>query len=342
MAENKQKRLIIFGGAGFLGQHLIKATLDEFPDSRILVLDLKANPLPLLPFENDNRVEYRYGRDITNPSTYENDFREGADAVFNLAGYISFWLRERKKMMHVNVDGVRSLCETALNTGIKKIIHISSVAAIGFEDNPDFQADETMRFDEHKFRNRIYMLSKHLGEKNALKFAGEGMAVVAVNPGLLYGPGENGAVLTLFRNIATERLKFYPTGGTGVVDVRDAARGILLAFLKGKNGERYILNGHNLTFQETTAAISKALGKEPLRKPVPRISRIPLGLILSVTERYKKKLPDLTAESFEFCFRYRYYSSEKAGKELGWEPEIPFEKTIEDSAAWYRDKGLLN
>jgi dihydroflavonol-4-reductase len=341
MNDNKQKRLIIFGGAGFLGQHLTQAILEKVPGSNILILDLKPNPLQLLSFEKNKRVEYRFGRDITKPDTYKSDLRGGADVIFNLAGYISFWLRERKKMLKVNVDGVRALCETSLRAGISKIVHVSSVAAIGFEDDPDFQADETMIFDARKFRNRIYMLSKHLGEKEALAFIHNGLDVIVTNPGLLYGPGENGAVLTLFRNISSGRLKYYPTGGTGVVDVRDAARGILSAMLKGKSGERYILNGYNLTFQETTATISIVLGKEPLHRPVPEISRIPLGVFLAATEKFRQKPPDLTAESFDFCFRFRYYSSDKAERELSWKPEISFEKTISDSADWYHNAGLL-
>jgi dihydroflavonol-4-reductase len=221
------------------------------------------------------------------------------------------------------------------------MIHVSSVAAIGFRDDPHNPVDETMNFDERKYRNRIYMFSKHLGEREALGFREKGLDVVVANPGLLYGPGEKGPVLILFRNISTGRLKLYPTGGTGIVDVRDAARGILSAFLKGRAGERYILNGYNISFREATAIISRALGREPLSKPVPKISRIPLGIFLALTERFRKKHPDLTAESFEFCFRFRYYSSAKAGKELGWRPEIPFEETIADSVKWYRRTGLL-
>jgi dihydroflavonol-4-reductase len=341
MGSKNEKRFIIFGGAGFLGQHLTKTILDGFPNASVLVLDLKPNPLPLFSFGKDQRIEYRYGRDITKPDTYENDLRGVADAIFNLAGFISFWQGDRERMLRVNLDGVRTLCELSLGAGLKKMIHISSVAAIGFKDDPNDPADETMTFDRRKYRKRIYMFSKHLGEREALGFREKGLDVVVANPGLLYGPGEKGPVLILFRNISTGRLKLYPTGGTGIVDVRDAARGILSAFLKGRAGERYILNGYNISFREATAIISRALGREPLSKPVPKISRIPLGIFLALTERLRKKPPDLTAESFEFCFRFRYYSSAKAGKELGWKPEIPFEETIADSVKWYRNNGLL-
>ena len=341
MNKEYKNRLIIFGGAGFLGQHLTKAILDSLPEAAVLILDLKPPSHQLLSFANDERVEYRFGRDITRPETYKDDFQDDIDAVFNLAGFISFWPPERRKMFQINVEGARFLCETSLKAGIKKVIHISSVASIGYIDDINQLADESMVFDEKKFKNKSYMLTKHLGEREALDFSGKGMDVVAANPGLLYGPGENGSVLTLFRNISTGRLKFYPTGGTGVVDVRDAAAGILTVFVRGKAGERYILNGYNISFREMTAIISRTLGREPLRKPVPRISRIPLGILLALTERFRKSAPDLTSESFDFCFRYRYYSPAKAEKELSWRPLIPFEKTIADSAEWYKRSGLL-
>lgn len=341
MNAKNEKRFVIFGGAGFLGQHLTMAILESVPESKVVILDLAPNPQPFISFDGNSRVEFRYGRDITDPKTYKKDLEEGADVLFNLAGFISFWSMHRKKMFEVNIEGVRKLCETALRAGIPKLVHISSVAAVGFTDDPANPADEKMAFDEKKFKNRIYMSSKHQGEKVALGFASKGMEVVSINPGLLYGPGERNTILPLFRNIMTGRLKFYPTGGTGIVDVRDASRGALLAFLRGKNSERYILNGHNLSFREIISFIAKTLGKKPLSKPVPRISRIPLGIFLSVTERFRKNPPDLTAESFEFCFRFRYYSSAKAEKELGWKAEIPLEKTISDSVDWYRNTGLL-
>jgi len=341
MSAKNEKRFIIFGGAGFLGQHLTREILVSSAESKVVILDLAPNPQPFISFDGNSRVEFRWGRDITDPKTYKKDMEEGADALFNLAGFISFWSRHRKKMFYVNVEGVRKLCETAHRAGVPKLVHISSVAAVGFTDDPANPADEKMAFAEEKYKNRIYMFSKYQGEKVALGFASKGMEVVSVNPGLLYGPGEKGAVLTLFRNISTGRLKLYPTGGTGIVDVRDAAKGVLLAFLKGKNSERYILNGHNISFREIISFIAKTLGKKPLSKPVPRISRIPLGIYLSVTERFRKNPPDLTAETFEFCFRFRYYSSAKAEKELGWKAEIPLEKTIADTADWYRNAGLL-
>jgi dihydroflavonol-4-reductase len=341
MKAKNEKHFIIFGGAGFLGQHLTRVILESFPELKVVILDLAPNPLPFISFNGNDRVEFRYGRDITDPVTYKKDLEEGADALFNLAGFISFWSRHEKKMFEVNVEGVRRLCEATLRAGIPKLVHISSVAAVGFTDNPANPADEKMTFQEKKYKNRIYMFSKYQGENMALSFASKGMEVVSVNPGLLYGPGEKGAVLTLFRNISTGRLKFYPTGGTGIVDVRDAAKGAFLAFLKGENGERYILNGHNLSFREITTLIAQTLGKKQLTRPVPRISRIPLGIFLSLTEGLRKNPPDLTAESFEFCFRFRYYSSAKAENELGWKAEILLEKTIVDTVDWYQNTGLL-
>jgi len=341
MNAKNEKRFVIFGGAGFLGQHLTRAILESVPESKVVILDLAPNPQPFISFDGNRQVEYRYGRDIIDPKTYKKDMGEGADALFNLAGFISFWSRHRKKMFEVNVEGVRNLCETALTAGIPKLVHISSVAAIGFTDDAAKLADEKMTFDEKKYKNRFYMISKYQGEKVALSFASKGMEVVSINPGLLYGPGERNTILPLFRNIMTGRLKLYPTGGTGIVDVRDASKGVLLAFLKGKNSERYILNGHNISFREVISLIAKTLGKKPLSKPVPCISRIPLGIFLSVTERFRKNPPDLAAESFEFCFRFRYYSSAKAEKYLGWKVEISLEKTIADTADWYRNAGLL-
>jgi dihydroflavonol-4-reductase len=332
---------IIFGGAGFLGQHLIFLLLKEFPNAKIKVLDLKPHRRPPYSFENDNRITFLYNRDITRSETYSADL-EGGDCLFNLVGYISFWAKDQDKMFAVNVDGVRQLLTAAKIKGIKKIIHVSSVAAIGYIDDKLKAVDETLSVNWHKFRKKYYMYTKYLGEREALYFKNEGVNIVVINPGAMYGPGDLHNTFELFDNLAKGKIPFYPPGGTGISDVRDVARGMIAAYKKGKSGERYILVSENLTFEQTFKLASKALKVNGPNKRLPFFMKNLLKPIIKIIEILSVKRPAITTDEFTFGFIFRYYSSKKAKLEIDWHPQITLAQSIQDAANWYIKEGLID
>lgn len=338
MGDAGGRRFLVFGGAGFLGHHLIGTLLEEYPGSRVVALDRAARPYPPCCFEQDRRVAFRFGVDALRPETYCEELRRGADCLFNLVGFISFRLRDRERLYQVNVTGVERLLEASRRAPIRRAVHVSSVAAIGYcRQGP---ADETLAVDWPRFRRKHYMFTKHLGELAALRCAAEGLPVVVVNPCVMYGPGDIQDLLRLFRNLAAGRVPAFPPGGTAIVDVRDAARGVVAAYRRGTAGQRYILAGPNSPLADVFRLISLELGMPGPRRCLPSFLAAARPLVRGL-ELLGGNQPILTADEFSFGFLRRYHSARKARAELGWEPRFDLRQTIQDAVAWYRAQGLL-
>lgn len=339
--NNTHSSFIIFGGAGFLGQHLVYLLLEKYPDSKIFVFDLESRSHPMHSFAKDKRVSIYLGKDITKPETYINEIKNGADCLFNLVGYISFWLKDKDKLYKANVEGVKNLLESAKETGIKKVVHVSSVAAIGFTNDKLNPADETLHIDWDKFKKKYYMYTKHLGETIAQSFIKFGMEIIIVNPSVMYGPGDTHNTISLFKSMSKGKLPFYTPGGNSISDVRDVARGLIAAYENGKSGERYILTGEHQPFEMIFKYVADAIGVKSPRICLPCFIDYLLRPIIKLIEILSSRKPVLTADTFSFGFVFRYHSSAKAKKELGWRPQKSSAQSIKDAAEWYLKEGLI-
>lgn len=320
------KRLVITGGFGFLGRHLIDEIAGDNPELAITAVDLQAAPA----LSRDG-VRYRGGVDVGSQESLEHAF-SGADAVLHLAALVSFWSGDRDRLFRVNQIGTRNVARACVNVGVRRLVHVSSVAAIGFTDREDEPASEDLEFDWSQVGDKHYMLSKRASELELRIASDAGIAVSIANPGLMYGPGDR-TNLPLFRAVQSGRMAFVPPGGTNVVDVRDVAAGLRLLLLSGERDERFILGGHNLRFTEIVRTISAALrtSHEPLR--LPSCFRAPLRGAVAAFEAVWPKRPALTADHVDSSFRFRYFSSRKAARRLGWRARISFSTTVADSAA---------
>jgi dihydroflavonol-4-reductase len=189
------------------------------------------------------------------------------------------------------------------------------------------------------------MLTKRLGEEAALRFVGKGLDVVVVNPSTFYGPGDvklhTGEV---FRNIASGLLKIAPPGGNGVISIRDCAEGLVAAMEKGRTGERYILNAENLTILEIFNVLAGVLEMPPIRKRFPRWTYPPFYAAAFLVEnvfRVFGKASKIECGTIAMSWRFRYFDSSKARRELGWSPRLTFEETCRQALEFYRRQGLL-
>jgi dihydroflavonol-4-reductase len=246
------ERALVTGGWGLLGQHLIVRLLDAYPGLHVRVLDLRPHPYPVHDLESLGRVEIVEG-DITDASTLQGKF-EGHDLVIHLAGYISFWSGERDHLFEVNQGGTRNVVQAASTQGANMFLHASSVAAVGFNNDPDQPVDETFECPWECYPDKHYMQSKHLSETEVAKHAG-GMRWIIACPGLMLGPGDLNNSIALINAIRLKKMPVNMPGGTNVIDVRDVAEGVMVLLEKGMEGERYLLSGHNLTFREINSIV---------------------------------------------------------------------------------------
>ena len=334
-------RIVMTGGCGFLGQHLTRSLLRVAPHCRILLLDLLAQQKSVSSYNADARVSTRLGGDIRDEARLTGDL-EGADVLIHLAGVISFARKDRQRMYDVNVEGTRAALAAAARAGVGRMIHVSSVAALGYARDGAAPVDESFRFDwdEAQRLDKHYMLSKRAADEHVRARAGSVDATI-VYPGLMIGPGDRTNALKFIGPVARGTLPLVTPGGTNIVDVRDVARGIASVALHRPSGSEYILSGTNVTFGSLAAEIAKALGTRISPVTVPRHAGGAIRLAAALAEALLPTTPALTADNADSAFRKRYYSNARAGAELGWKPEIPLETTLRDTIQWLQEHDYL-
>jgi dihydroflavonol-4-reductase len=241
--------------------------------------------------------------------------------------------------VELNVEGTRNVMHAAREAGVARVVFTSSVAAVGVpvDSTP---VDERFEFNAPW---SPYHLSKHLSEREALKWAHPEMHVVAVNPSVVFGAGnvrlDEGTMRAVWK-VATGRQRFYTTGGMNVVDVEDVVAGHLAAAEQGESGQRYILGGENLSHQEVLSTLATACGTEPPRYPVPAPLLVGVTAVLEGVSWVTNRAPGLTLAHGRLSGRMNWFSSARAARDLGYRSR-PFRQTADAMAAHLRGEGLL-
>ncbi|AQQ09792.1 Cholesterol dehydrogenase [Sedimentisphaera cyanobacteriorum] len=335
------KNILITGGCGFLGRYLVEMLLEQMPDSKLKIIDVKCDDELVDQLTKSDRVVLRTGRDICRKSSIENDFAD-ADVVIHLAGKVSFSIKDKQQLYNINTAGTENVASLSRDAGVSHFIQISSVAAIGYGSDKNKPVNEEFQFDwaEASRHNKHYSLSKHFGDQKVEKLL-EGRHYTIIYPGLMLGPGDRINSVKLVNAIARKKLKFALPGGTNVVDVRDAARGITQAVKTQTQEKHLILSGYNLTFPQINTAISKFLRTPPPTKTLsPKFEGVMYLTTLMLEKFCPCNLP-VTADNVHSAFKFRYFDNSKAKEKLGWEPEYKFETTVKDTVEWMEEYGLL-
>jgi nucleoside-diphosphate-sugar epimerase len=233
----------------------------------------------------------------------------------------------------VNVDGTANIVNMALEAGISKLIHISSVAALGRLANGG-EVNEDKKWEESKV-NTDYAKSKHKAELEVYRGIGEGLDAVILNPSTILGFGDwNSSSCAIFRNIY-KGFKYYTSGLNGFVAVEDVARAAVLFLEKEITAERFLLNGDNWHFQKLQYAIADGLGKKrPSKKAGPFLLGIAWRL-QAVSSYFSGQRPLLTRESAKVALSETRFYSEKINRFLPGFSYTPIETSIERACERY-------
>jgi len=329
-SNGRPRVALVTGASGFIGSNLVRLLLDEGVKVRALIQ--KGVPLQNL---DGMQIEQVPG-DLLDQASLAPAL-QGCDTLFHLAAIFAYWLPDPSLMYRVNVEGTVSLFQAARAAGVKRVIHTSSIAAIGTKPGEEM-ADENTLFNNWDTADH-YIMSKYMGELEALKFNGRGLDVTAVLPCFPYGKNDILPTPTglLIQRYISGKNPFVFRGGFNVVNVKDVAQGHWLAALKGRPGERYILGGHNVTYRQFANLVSELAGVKPPRWDVPTAPFARIGKVCEwLSDHVTHKPPLMVDRSLRYSTeRYLYCDIGKAQRELGYQPG-PLELAIAEAVRWFK------
>jgi dihydroflavonol-4-reductase len=323
--------ILVTGGTGFLGSYIIKELVEK--NFRVRAIR-RSNKLPAyIPKEIFDKVDWIDG-DILDVISLEEAL-EGIDSVIHAAAIVSFAKKDRDKMYRVNVEGTANVVNMALEKNVRRLIHISSVAALG-RTTTGGSVNEEKKWEESKV-NTHYAKSKYKGELEVWRGVSEGLSGVILNPSTILGYGDwNSSSCAIFKNIY-EEFKWYTPGINGFVDVEDVARVAVSMLANDINEQRFVVNGDNWAFKKLMDTIAENLGK---KKP----SRQTTPLLLNIAWRMEKfksfftrKKPLLTRESARVAISKTLFENDKVLKALPGFSFTPLQQTIRQASKKYLD-----
>lgn len=184
---------------------------------------------------------------------------KGISKVYHCAAFVSFAPSEVEMMMKININGTANVVNLCLESGVKKLCHVSSVAAIN-RINEEEIIDENTPWNTSK-QNSNYAISKYGAEREVWRGIAEGINVVIVNPTIIIGAGNWKTGSTVMFQQVWKGLKFYTDGTSGFVDVRDVTKAMITLMESNVHAERFILNSENLPFRQVFDWIAENFGK---------------------------------------------------------------------------------
>ena len=318
----------VTGASGFVGANLVRALLERGWRVRALLRG-DAPSLSGLDVE-------RFTGDLFAPGLA--DAMRGCDAVFHVAATYSLWRRDQVALTRANVEGTRNVLAAARAARVPRTVHTSSVAAIGVRSDGR-PADETYQSTPERLIG-AYKRSKYFAELEARRAFAAGQDVVIVNPTTPVGPWDakptpTGEIVVRFLN---RRMPAYVDTGLNVVDVRDVAAGHVLAYERGRAGERYILGNENLTLRALLDLLAEISGLRAPRLRLPRVIPLAYAALGELVLAPLGFTADVALDSVRMAKQRMFYATEKAATELG-VPRSPVITALADAVAWFHGHG---
>ena len=278
--------ILVTGGSGLVGSHLIPFLLKEGKKVRALY---RHNP----PAVTDANLEWFQG-DILDVFDVEAAL-VGVTHVYHCAAMVSFNPKDKKQLYQTNVEGTANIVNACLDAKVQKLLHVSSVAALGRfgEEKP---IDETRKWED-KTAGSVYAQTKYLSEMEVWRGVGEGLNAVIVNPSIILGAADwHKGSAAIFKSAYNE-FPWFTNGITGFVDVADVVKAIVLLMDSSISGERFILNGGNVGYKQIFTQIAIEFGKKPPRKEVTKTMAEVVWRMEALKELITNKKPLLTKET---------------------------------------------
>lgn len=320
------KKILVTGASGFLGSHLTRKLVAQGFAVRTLG---RSSTKPKILQDLD--VEHRSG-DVTNIEQLSSAV-DGCDVVFHLAGLVSYRDADQPRQIGVNVLGTRNIMESSIKHGVKRVIHTSSVAAMGIPTAGTL-GDESIEYNLAG-QGLNYCDTKYAAELEVKEAYKAGLNVLILNPGIVFGEGDTHPHHhTIFAALAKGSLVGVPPGGVPFSDINDVVDAHINAITMGRAGERYVLVSANLTMAEAAEIFARLAGTKPPLLTIPGPLVAFLGTACEWWFNKRHKIPPLTRQVAWLSQHKIFFSSKKAEQELNFKA-TPFEDTIRRTADYY-------
>lgn len=265
---------------------------------------------------------------------------EGVGELFHVAADYRLWARDPEEIVRNNRAMTEAVMGAAFGVGVRRIVYTSSVATL--LPDPAGPADET-RAATPEQATGAYKRSKVVAERLVERMIAErGLPAVIVNPSTPIGPRDVHPTPTgrIVVEAANGKIPAYVDSGLNLVHVDDVAAGHLLAADKGRVGERYILGGQDVSLGQILKDIAQIVGRKPPTVELPVAPLFPLAWLTELGGRITGKEPFLTLDSLRMSRHHMFYTSAKAGRELGYMAR-PYVEALRDAVAWFRQAGMI-
>ena len=321
--------VLVTGGTGFLGSYIIKQLVEKGYAVRAI---RRSSKLPFwISKDIFDKVEWVDG-DVLDVVALE-DAMEGVDTIIHSAAVVSFAKKDRKDMYQVNVEGTANVVNMALEKNVRRLIHISSVAALGRTNNGG-QVNEEKKWEESK-ANTHYGKSKFKAELQVWRGINEGLEAIILNPGTILGYGDwHSSSCAIFKQVHNG-FKWYTAGINGFVDVEDVARAAIVLMESNISEQRFIVNGDSWPFKKLQDTIADGFGK---KRPEKQASAFLLAIawrLEKIKSLFTGKKPLLTKESAGVAQSQTWFENEKILKALPGFSFTPLEETIKKACEKY-------
>lgn len=326
----KMSTAFVTGGTGFLGHHIIDTLAAEGWD--VVALHRRNSNIAHLSKVGVKLVKGT----ITDLASIKDAIPDAIDAVFHVAGNTNMWSLKNDQQTRDNVDGTRNVVQVALEKRVRRFIYTSTIAAFGFHS--ECITEETPSNSSDSWIN--YFRSKWEAEQEVKSGINQGLDAVILNPSNIIGPYDYKNWSQMFVMVKQNKLPALPSGEASFCHAQEVSKAHVAAYHKGSSGHNYLLGGVDATYSQVFHEIGKMLNHPVTDRVFPPWLVNATGRFYLLVSYLTRKEPDLTPEKIAFTSGRLVCSSEKATRELNYQP-VPLEAMLKDCYDWMVSENLL-
>ncbi|MCB0608054.1 MAG: SDR family oxidoreductase [Lewinellaceae bacterium] len=323
-------KVLVTGSTGYVGVPLVRRLAEE---------GFEVHALARTPGKDGEHPGIRtFKGDVLDTDSLEAAVA-GCEAVYHLAAYAGVWAKDPDRFRLVNVEGTRNVFNAAAEAGVKRVVVTSTGGVMGHSP-ADGRAVDEQTYDNPPLAS-WYEKSKLEAEHLAFSYQEKGMKVVVVNPTRIFGPGplnESNSVTKLIKQFNDGKWRFIPGDGESVgnyVYLDDVVDGHILAMEKGASGERYILGGTNVSYNQLFSLLREVTGSRQRLFHTPLAPMLLFSRLELLKARLTGKKPLIVPEFVHKLTKNWSMSIDKARKELGYSPMV-FEDAVQMTLNWIK------